>query len=1536
MTKILLLFSFFAYCLVAHAQWTEKNFENPSKLYDVVYQSKDIIKIVGFNGMFNSYDGGVTWDSIMFQHNNGVEYYSSIPTDIKFINENIGFATGNFFTGNSYAIVKTENGGKSWRVVYFYGFGTWPRVMSEIDHIGNTFMAVGKSGKIVKSINSGESWSDLPALENYILHSVCMIDKNTIFTSGRDAIYKSTNGGYTWEKHSIPDTEINAIRFYNENIGYAAGEKYIFKTTNAGDTWNAVFHNPKSCYKDIAITPNGRIFISGEQSVISSLDGVIWEEEILPNNYNYVASDFLNDSNGILISQKIHITNSGGLRRPIVSFTSKDTIFCKDSVYTFETSPTKASNYQWTIDGTNVGSDESLNYAFLEGDKTYKVKFIASNNGYSDTITQNVYVQPSLEIDLNVSYSDEQLCPGYNLDFTVENSKENIWYVLKKENNQISGYRKGNGDTLIFNSGPVFSSSNYSIVASTTNKCGNNVKIQHLSIKTLSSLAKVDWYQTQGLEMQGFQSISAITDKIVFVAGDGKAFKSTNGGKIFTEISQDILYEKGHGRNNLYHVDFIDENNGVMTGFNDIVKTTNGGSTITDITPYFGYFNFSWLGVKMISHDTIIAYGASRNYLETFTFSIVKSTDGGQTWQKLKEAQLHKDTFIGELFIASNKCYYMPFYDNYTSSSAGDEFFYKTTDGGENWDSIVTPSKAGFEKIHFITEDIGYALGKYEILKTTNGGLNWTSQSLITRNGDKPWFNSIYFTDLNTGYATGSGRVWKTINAGECWQQVSDLVGSQNDIEFTNDGKTGYIVGEYGITSPAIFWRTSMVDKWAKFHLTDSIVCLGTDIRPINDSNDFDNYKWFVNETLESTDISPTFNLNSVGNYKIKLIAYKSSIPDTSNSLNVRVVNLQTALITRHPKSPQLICESNSTANLNFIAQGDNLSFQWQVDMADGKGFRDTVDFTFGNSTNGMGMTITNPKPIHTDYKFRVIAKGQCGLPDTSDVGGFEIIKPTKFLKAPENDTICLGQTPTFEGITQGGLLEYEWKYQYWGDIYRDLDEGSIYSGVNNDTLKILQPSSVLSKIFKLNVDGFCGNIESNPVKIVIATPGRIVNQPNDISVCSDGDGYFSVGTVGAISNYHWEMNLGSGFLPLSNSSTFYGVATKKLGITNSSGLNNTEFRCIVTDFCGNLDTSSLAILSYAADIIIGPLSNDTACIPSSANFSFTTEGGANSYYVWEVDTGLNFETLLGKNSNSINLSTTVGMDNAKFRAQIHACGIVDTTNIVSLKTKIRPVFLTQPEGTKACYFDTIQLSVSAQPSDCKYDWGIYSYIEEDENFSGINSSLLTLTNINSIHNKRYYCQIEHDGCTKRSNYAVVQLNEKPRGYAGSDKIVCSDVDEVQLQSSIYQNTIGMYWTTSGTGVFSPKDSILNPIYIPSLEDKLNGKVILKTHPFTSKCNLSNEDEMTLTIDICTGINELDNKSIAVHPNPTMGNLSIDLPTNSESKFLLITNVLGDLVKKFDIQVGQNNINLKLPEPSGVYFIKLDKQINPIRVIKNN
>lgn len=328
------------------ATWQKKIMQGITGIMDAAFTSPH-------HGYVTATDSGV------YKTNNGgahMERLTSIYSEgrniIQLINERTVLIAA------QYSVNWSNDGGNNWVVVYFNA----PQIhaVSFYDEQGG-FM-VGKYGALLKSTNSGLQWSgSLPSFYgaitsfepvngSYIYAAtdrgvVIKINKYTYslsvkykfpfanitdldfvdaqhgFAAVDSAIYKTTDGGSSWEKSlSQGGTSIYCVGFFNRDVGIAAGElQSLYRTTDGGATWTSL---EPSSYPVAGVSRTMQI-IDSSAAVITAGNGLVmkttdmgstWQRIDVDNGRILPAVHFSDRNTGFLggAYETLYKTNDGG------------------------------------------------------------------------------------------------------------------------------------------------------------------------------------------------------------------------------------------------------------------------------------------------------------------------------------------------------------------------------------------------------------------------------------------------------------------------------------------------------------------------------------------------------------------------------------------------------------------------------------------------------------------------------------------------------------------------------------------------------------------------------------------------------------------------------------------------------------------------------------------------------------------------------------------------------------------------------------------------------------------------------------------------------------------------------------------------------------------------------------------------------------------------------------------------------------------------------------------------------------------------
>lgn len=291
------------------------------------------------------------------------------------------------------------------------------------------------------------------------------------------------------------------------------------------------------------------------------------------------------------------------------------------------------------------------------------------------------------------------------------------------------------------------------------------------------------FHQCNNVDVQSdLWDVYFINENIGLIVGEeGTILRTTDGGENWDQVmsSDTIDFRK---------VAFFDDEVGIALG-SHLFKTIDGGVSWVQLNVP----NKGFIDIAILNNSSCVITG--------FPTGVLKSLDRGENWY---------------ITVAENDPYYhrdygwLSFVDEnigYTISnmSKHTDYFFKTIDGGENWDTIFVDIGVGFtifEAFEFTTEGKGWKSGWYEYIsrQTKDGGATWEEV-------DKPYgycMMDIHIDEdrLFSYYASGRhGRIYKSDNKGESWEimTIDSLVTEHlNAIHFINDS-IGWIVGQNGI-----------------------------------------------------------------------------------------------------------------------------------------------------------------------------------------------------------------------------------------------------------------------------------------------------------------------------------------------------------------------------------------------------------------------------------------------------------------------------------------------------------------------------------------------------------------------------------------------------------------------------------------------------------------------------------------------------------------------------------------------------------------
>jgi len=236
---------------------------------------KQRVYVGTFNGVYVTTNGGETWDP----KNSGLANKNVYALAMDSSNSNVLYA------GTARGIFKTTDGGENWveksgGLPFTYN-SVWRLVLAPSNDLVLYASVLDEFGtwqeKIYKSTNGGESWEDasgqLPSDKTVRGIAISPLANNVVYTGIEGyGIYKTVNGGGTWELKDSGLTSQNvkclAISEQNGETVYAGtSDEGVFATVDRGDNWVQIDGGLTSILSrdinSIVVAPNDDLGYSG-------------------------------------------------------------------------------------------------------------------------------------------------------------------------------------------------------------------------------------------------------------------------------------------------------------------------------------------------------------------------------------------------------------------------------------------------------------------------------------------------------------------------------------------------------------------------------------------------------------------------------------------------------------------------------------------------------------------------------------------------------------------------------------------------------------------------------------------------------------------------------------------------------------------------------------------------------------------------------------------------------------------------------------------------------------------------------------------------------------------------------------------------------------------------------------------------------------------------------------------------------------------------------------------------------------------------
>jgi len=240
---LLLLTAHCSLLTVSAANWTRQRTGTMAWLHAVYFLDQNHGWVAGSGGtLLETIDGGQTWRRLNPITKDNLR-------DVYFANEKIGWLVAErdvlkLKTNDEPRayLLKTEDGGFSWRRVFLNGFDVNARLVRAVFADADRGWVFGETGVVFATRDGGTHWLRQTSPTKHLLLGGAFVDAAHGWLVGAGAtIIQTSDGGMTWQMGVVPggaSARFTATTFAGDRLGWAVGmEGRVFATSDAGRIW---------------------------------------------------------------------------------------------------------------------------------------------------------------------------------------------------------------------------------------------------------------------------------------------------------------------------------------------------------------------------------------------------------------------------------------------------------------------------------------------------------------------------------------------------------------------------------------------------------------------------------------------------------------------------------------------------------------------------------------------------------------------------------------------------------------------------------------------------------------------------------------------------------------------------------------------------------------------------------------------------------------------------------------------------------------------------------------------------------------------------------------------------------------------------------------------------------------------------------------------------------------------------------------------------------------------------------------------------
>ena len=479
----------------------------------------------------------------------------------------------------------------------------------------------------------------------------------------------------------------------------------------------------------------------------------------------------------------------------------------------------------------------------------------------------------------------------------------------------------------------------------------------------------------------------------------------------------------------------------------------------------------------------------------------------------------------------------------------------------------------------------------------------------------------------------GSRTQWENITI---YDGCNDKVSDKTIDDIFGDVKIWFMDLDCFLTQPEDFYGP--VGSTAKFSVETT-----------------DDIEWYIWDYSFGDDIWEEFEVESATTSQLEF-----TVTEDMDGMLVRCVASDGTWICNHTESasvniiepvtiveePENVkCAPGEMAEFHVEAEGEGLTYQWQVDKGTHWANCSTKD---GAKTDTLTL---EAKDTRDGTVYMCVITDKYGYIVTTKQVTLTVSNPLEIKTQPKNCSGYVGETATFTVKASGNGLKYQWqtlKNGAWTNC-------SINDGAKTATLTLEMKKSRNASMYQCVItDKYGDTVSTNIVTLNVATPLSITQDPGDCEGAEGEMATFKVIAEGSGLKYQWQVFKNGSW---TNCSVNDGAKTDTLSLEIKSSRDGLKYHCIVTDKTGASVTSNAATLTMKNPLVLvnSPVTEIIAYRGTYVNFTVEAYGDGLKYQ-WQVfknGTWTNCSVNDGAKTDTMTLEAKMSRDGLKYHCVI-------------------------------------------------------------------------------------------------------------------------------------------------------------------------------------------------------------------------------------------------------------------------------------------